>query len=149
MAQAADSDAGSDPRPGLNEGLGRLYRALPMLLVALATFHWASRPSVPVLVRGMGLMSPPDARRGFYARSAGQVQSLDVRVGESVQRGQRLVLLNRIDQNAPGGGAAASGPQVISARLQAVRQQLQVLGVQARAFDDQQRALEEIGRAHV
>jgi HlyD family secretion protein len=166
MAQAADSQAdgvaaphaaaaATDPagaEPAANQsphlggplpgGIGRLYRALPMLLVCAATLHWASRPSVPVLVRGMGLMSPPDARRGFYARGAGQVQSIDVRVGESVQRGQRLALLNRIDQNAPGGGAAASGPQVITARLQAVRQQLQVLGVQARAFDDQQRALE-------
>jgi HlyD family secretion protein len=154
MAQAADSEAGgvTGPQPlrpepvhaggPLPETIGRLYQALPMLLVGLATLHWASQPSVPVLVRGMGLMSPPAARRGFYARSAGQVQSIDVQVGAPVQRGQRLAVLNRVDQNAPGGGTAASGPQVISARLQAVRQQLQVLGVQARAFDDQQRALE-------
>jgi multidrug efflux pump subunit AcrA (membrane-fusion protein) len=149
MAQGADSkvasDAGSHGEGEGNPlgGLARLYRALPMLLVCLASVQWASRPSVPVLVRGMGLMSPPDARRGFYARSAGQVQSIEVRVGETVRRGQRLATLNRIDQNAPGGGgSAASGPQVIGARLQAVRQQMQVLGVQARAFDDQQRALE-------
>jgi HlyD family secretion protein len=120
----------------------RLYRALPMLVVALATLFWASRPSVPVLVRGMGLMSPPDARRGFYARSAGQVQSVDVRVGETVRRNQRLATLNRIDQAAPGGGTAAGGPQVTSARLAAVAQQLRVLGEQARALDDQQRSLE-------
>jgi HlyD family secretion protein len=140
MAQPADSEA--NLRAPVPEPVARLYQALPMLLVCLATLHWASRPSVPVLVRGMGLMSPPDARRGFYARNAGQVQSLDVKVGETVRRGQRLALLNRVDQSAPGGGAAASGPQVTSARLRAVSQQLQVLAVQARAFDDQQRALE-------
>jgi multidrug efflux pump subunit AcrA (membrane-fusion protein) len=153
MAQGADSNVASDAATNAGNhgegegnplgGLARLYRALPMLLVCLASLQWASRPSVPVLVRGMGLMSPPDVRRGFYARSAGQVQSIEVRVGETVRRGQRLATLNRIDQNAPGGGgSAASGPQVIGARLQAVRQQMQVLGVQARAFDDQQRALE-------
>lgn len=144
MAQGADSDAGSrgEGQGSPFGGLARLYHALPMLLVCLASLQWASRPSVPVLVRGMGLMSPPDARRGFYARSPGQVQTIEVRVGETVRRGQRLATLNRIDQNAPGAGAAAGSPQVIGARLQAVRQQLQVLGVQARAFDDQQRALE-------
>ena len=144
MAQVADSDSGGQGEAEGSPfgGVTRLYRALPMLLVCLASLQWASRPSVPVLVRGMGLMSPPDARRGFYARSAGQVQTIEVRVGEMVERGQRLATLNRIDQNTPGGGSAATGPQVIGARLQAVRQQLQVLGVQARAFDDQQRALE-------
>ncbi|MFM7264748.1 MAG: hypothetical protein ACKOZW_03980 [Cyanobium sp.] len=121
--------------------LWRLYQAVPMLLVGLLTLRWASRPSIPVLVRGMGLMAPPDARRGFYARSAGQVQEIDVRVGEEVRPGQRLLTLNRVDQNAPGGGAGNGGPQVTEARLKAVRQQLKVLGEQARALDDRQNAL--------
>lgn len=121
--------------------LWRLYQAVPMLLVSLLTLQWASRPSIPVLVRGMGLMTPPDARRGFYARSAGQVQEIEVRVGDAVQAGQRLLTLNRVDQNAPGGGAGSRGPQVTEARLLAVRQQLRVLGEQARALDDRQNAL--------
>lgn len=112
-----------------------------MLVVALLSLHWASRPTIPVLVRGMGLMAPPDARRGFYARSAGQVQAIDVRVGEEVRQGQRLLTLNRVSESAPGGGPAVGGPQVTVARLAAVAQQLKVLGEQARALDDQQRAL--------
>jgi HlyD family secretion protein len=121
--------------------LWRLYQVAPMLLVAGLTLHWASRPSIPVLVRGMGLMAPPDARRGFYARSAGEVQAIDVQVGQEVRQGQRLLTLNRVDQNAPGGGPAASGPQVTTARLAAIAQQFRGLGEQARALDDQQRAL--------
>jgi HlyD family secretion protein len=121
--------------------LWRLYQAVPMVLVGLLTLQWASRPSIPVLVRGMGLMAPPDARRGFYARSAGQVQEIEVRVGEEVRRGQRLLTLNRIDQNAPGAAGGNGGPQVTEARLRAVRQQLKVLGEQARALDDRQNAL--------
>ena len=121
--------------------LWRLYQAVPTLLVALVTLHWASSPSIPVLVRGMGLMAPPDARRGIYARSAGQVQEIEVRVGDAVRQGQRLLTLNRVDQSAPGGGGGAQGPQVTEARLGAVRQQLRVLAEQARALDDRQNAL--------
>ncbi len=121
--------------------LWRLYQAIPTLLVALVTLHWASSPSIPVLVRGMGLMAPPDARRGIYARSAGQVQEIEVRVGDAVRQGQRLLTLNRVDQSAPGGGGGAQGPQVTEARLGAVRQQLRVLAEQARALDDRQNAL--------
>ena len=36
--------------------LSRLYRAAPVLLVAGLSLVWASRPSIPVVVRGMGLM---------------------------------------------------------------------------------------------
>ncbi|MEB3241846.1 MAG: hypothetical protein VKJ31_07375, partial [Synechococcus sp.] len=121
--------------------LWRLYQLVPMLVVALLSLHWASRPTIPVLVRGMGLMAPPDARRGFYARSAGQVQSVDVRVGEDVRQGQRLLILNRVGESSPEGGPVLGGPQVTAARLKAVAQRLQVLGEQARALDDQQRAL--------
>jgi HlyD family secretion protein len=127
--------------PAAANSFWRFYQAVPMLLVALLTLHWAARPSIPVLVRGMGLMSPPDARRGFYARSAGQVQSIDVRVGQEVRQGQRLLTLSRVGQSAPGGGAVVAGPQVTAARLAAIAQQLKVLGEQARALDDQQRSL--------
>jgi HlyD family secretion protein len=127
--------------PPAASSLWRLYQAVPVLVVALLTLQWASRPAIPVLVRGMGLMAPPDARRVVYARSAGQVQAIDVRVGEEVRRGQRLLTLNRVDQSAPGGGPAVAGPQVTAARLAAIAQQLKVLEEQARALQDQQRAL--------
>lgn len=93
MAQVADSDSGGQGEAESSPfgGVARLYRALPMLLVCLASLQWASRPSVPVLVRGMGLMSPPDARRGFYARSPGQVQTIEVRVGEMVEDRKSVV----------------------------------------------------------
>jgi HlyD family secretion protein len=120
----------------------RLYQALPTLLVALLSLHWASRPTIPVLVRGMGLMTPPEVRRGFYARGAGQVQAIEVRVGEEVRAGQRLLTLNRLDQSGPGGGTVVAGPEVTAARLRSVAQQLRVLGEQARALDMQQQALQ-------
>ena len=45
--------------------LSRLYKATPVLLVAGLTLIWASRPTIPVVVRGMGVMAPPgDFPRG-------------------------------------------------------------------------------------
>jgi len=69
--------------------LSRLYRAAPVLLVAGLSLIWASRPSIPVVVRGMGLMAPPGERRGIYARGAGEVQRLNVQVGDQVSPRQR------------------------------------------------------------
>ena len=56
--------------------LWRLYSVLPLGLVALLSLAWASTPHVPVLVRGMGLLTPPESRRGFYARGPGEVQEI-------------------------------------------------------------------------
>ena len=56
--------------------LRRAYGLVPIGLVAGLSLVWASRPTVPVLVRGMGLLAPPEARRGFYARGPGEVQAL-------------------------------------------------------------------------
>jgi len=123
--------------------LGRAYGLLPIGLVSGLSLIWASRPTVPVLVRGMGLMAPPEARRGFYARGPGEVQALLVSVGETVRPGQKLATLSRISQSAAGPGqvGAAPSPQATTARLAAVTQQLRVLTVQDRAFDDQQASL--------
>lgn len=122
----------------------RLYGCLPMGLMALLSLVWAAHPGVPVLVRGMGVMTPPEARRGFYARGPGQVQALLVSVGDSVRQGQRLLSLDRVSQTAAGPGEAAfpASPQATSARLAALEQQQRVLGVQARALEDQRSALE-------
>jgi len=123
--------------------LRRAYGLVPIGLVAVLSLVWASRPTVPVLVRGMGLLAPPEARRGFYARGPGEVQALLVTVGQSVRPGQKLATLSRVSQNAAGAAqaGAAPGPQATTARLAALTQQLQVLKVQDRAFVDQQTSL--------
>ena len=84
--------------------LSRLYKATPVLLVAGLTLIWASRPTIPVVARGMGVMAPPGDRRGIYARGPGEVQQLEVRVGDQVRSGQRLLTLSQVGQSAPGGG---------------------------------------------
>lgn len=121
----------------------RLYSCLPIGIVALFTLAWASQPRVPVIVRGMGLMSSPETRRGFYARGAGEVQALLVSVGEQVQQGQRLVSIDRVGQSAAGPGAEAFGeaPQTLSVRREALSQQQRALASQTRALEDQREAL--------
>ena len=123
--------------------LRRAYGLVPIGLVAGLSLVWASRPTVPVLVRGMGLLAPPEARRGFYARGPGEVQALLVTVGQTVRPGQKLATLSRVSQNAagPAQAGAAPSPQATTARLAALTQQLEVLKVQDRAFVDQQTSL--------
>ena len=123
----------------------RLYSCLPVGLVALLTLIWASRPAVPVLVRGMGVLTPPETRRGFYARGPGEVQALLVSVGQPVRAGQRLITLDRVGQSASGPSAVAlpSTPQTSNAQRAALGEQQQVLGVQALALEEQRSALEQ------
>jgi HlyD family secretion protein len=123
--------------------LWRLYSCLPVGLVALLTLAWASSPAVPVQVRGMALLAPPESRRGFYARGPGEVQAVLVSVGDQVLQGQRLLTLDRVGQNAtgPAGSAPITSPQATSARLAAVAQQQRVLGEQGAALDEQRQAL--------
>jgi len=125
------------------ESVPRFYRALPTLTVLGLTLIWASRPAIPVKVHGMAVLTPPAERLGFYARGSGQVQRVEVKVGDTVRAGQRLLVLDRVDQSGPGGGdLQAASPQVRTARLAAIDQQLAVLGQQDRALDQKQRALE-------
>jgi multidrug efflux pump subunit AcrA (membrane-fusion protein) len=123
--------------------LWRLYSCLPVGIVALLSLAWASNPAVPVLVRGMGVLTPPESRRGFYARGPGEVQALLVTVGQQVRQGQRLISLDRVGQSAtgPSGAADPAAPQTTNARLAALNQQQRALGVQAHALDDQSAAL--------
>jgi len=124
--------------------LWRLYNLLPMGLVAAITLVWSASPSLAVIVRGTGLLSAPDARRGFYALTPGQVQAVLVKVGQTVRPAQPLLTIDQIGQNAPGprGPAQAGSPQTISARLKAVQLQLQALQQQQLALEDQQLALD-------
>ena len=124
--------------------LSRLYRAAPVLLVAGLSLIWATRPSIPVVVRGMGLMAPPGERRGIYARGAGEVQRLNVQVGDQVSPGQLLLTLSQVGQSAPGsGGGPATTPQLRQVRQRAIDRQFEVLQAQGQALDQQLTSLDQ------
>ncbi|MFM9046517.1 MAG: hypothetical protein ACKOOH_02460, partial [Cyanobium sp.] len=93
---ASDREAGASagaPSRGLE--LDQLPRLLPVAVVAGLTALWAVSPSIPVKVRGSGLLTSPESRRAFFARGPGQVQDLKVRVGSEVVAGQLLLTLSR------------------------------------------------------
>jgi multidrug efflux pump subunit AcrA (membrane-fusion protein) len=118
-----------------------LPRLLPVVVVAGLTVLWAATPSIPVKVRGSGLLMAPESRRAFFARGPGQVQDIKVRVGSVVEPGQLLLTLSRVGQAAPGGGAVTADPEVIQAQLRAVEQQMVGLRAQRRAIAVQEEAL--------
>lgn len=127
---------------GLDRPLEQLWRLAPVGLVAGLTLLWAVTPSIPVKVRGSGLLTAPESRRAFYARGPGQVQDLKVAVGTAVAEGQLLLTLNRVGQAAAGGGAIAPDPRVIQAQLQALDRQMDGLNTQLQAFGVQDQALQ-------
>lgn len=117
-------------------------RLWPIAFVAMLTVLWGSQPNIPVKVRGSGLLTSPESRRPIYARAAGEVQQVKVKVGDLVQEGELLLSLNRVGQAAPGGGlVAAPDPQVTTAQLRALSQQTTGLNQQLQAFDSQATAL--------
>jgi multidrug resistance efflux pump len=118
-----------------------LPRLLPVIVVAGLTALWAVTPSIPVKVRGSGLLMAPESRRAFFARGPGQVQQIKVRVGNEVEEGQLLLTLNRVGQAAPGGGTVTPDPQVIQAQLRALDEQMEGLEAQRRAIAMQDDAL--------
>ena len=109
------------------QGVQLLPMALPMASVTLLAALWACLPGVPDTVRGGALLLQPDSRVGVYARSPGQVQQLLVAVGQTVQPGQTLASINRIDQRAPGGGLASNPSEAIADQEAALRRQRQAL----------------------
>ncbi len=109
--------------------------------MAALTGLWAVTPSIPVKVRGSGLLVAPESRRAFFARGPGQVQDIKVKVGMEVVQGQRLLTLNRVGQAAPGGGAVTPDPEVIQAQLRAISQQMAGLQAQRQAVLAQDAAL--------
>jgi multidrug efflux pump subunit AcrA (membrane-fusion protein) len=115
-----------------------------VLLVAGLSLIWASRPSIPVVVRGMGLMAPPGERRGIYARGAGEVQRLNVQVGDQVSPGQLLLTLSQVGQSAPGSaGGPATTPPLRQIRQRAIDRQFEVLRAQGQALDQQLTSLDQ------
>jgi multidrug efflux pump subunit AcrA (membrane-fusion protein) len=125
----------------LERPLERLWRLTPVGLVAGLTALWAVTPSIPVKVRGSGLLTAPESRRAFYARGPGQVQDIKVEVGSAVAQGQLLLTLNRVGQAADGAGAVSPDPRVTEARLQALDRQMDGLNTQLQAFAVQDQAL--------
>ena len=87
--------------------LEQLWRLTPVGLVAGLTVVWAVTPSIPVKVRGSGLLTAPESRRAFYARGPGQVQDIKVAVGTAVAQGQLLLTLNRVGQPAEVGNVVS------------------------------------------
>lgn len=98
-----------------------------MVLVTGLTAAWAFAPAVVVRVEGSAVLLQPDSRVGVYARAPGQVQRLYRRVGEVVQRGDRLASLSRVDQAAGGGGGVGPNPDALGLQLQALEDQRQAI----------------------
>ncbi|MFN9531826.1 MAG: hypothetical protein ACK575_10355 [Cyanobacteriota bacterium] len=141
-AEAATSaPAPGDATPGGAGHQDRLPRLLPVMVVAGLTLFWASTPSIPVKVRGSGLLTAPESRRTFFARGPGQVQDIKVRVGSEVEQGELLLTLSRVGQAAAGGGATSPDPRVIQAQLRAIDEQMAGLRSQRQAVDVQDAAL--------
>jgi len=123
--------------------VSRWLQLWPTAFVALLTVVWGLQPTIPVKVRGSGLLTAPESRRLIYARGAGEVQELKVAVGAEVSQGQLLLSLDRVGQAAPGGGLVAGpDPRVTSAQLLAVDKQLLGVSQQGQAFAVQSAALE-------
>jgi HlyD family secretion protein len=95
--------------------------------VSVLSAIWACLPGVPGDVHGGALLLEPDSRLGVYARSPGQVQQLDVAVGQRVLAGQTLATINRIDQVAPGGGVRSNGSEALQLQEAAIVRQQQAL----------------------
>jgi biotin carboxyl carrier protein len=92
----------------------------------------------------MGLMAPPGERRGIYARGAGEVQRLNVQVGDQVSPGQLLLTLSQVGQRAPGSaGGPATTPQLRQVRQRAIDRQFEVLQAQGQALDQQLTSLDQ------
>lgn len=100
-----------------------LPRVLPMATTSLVSAAWAISPTVAVKVEGSAVLLQPDSRWGFYARSAGQVQALERRVGDTIRRGDVLLRLDRVDQTSPGNGAIGSNPDALGRQAEAIERQ--------------------------
>jgi len=100
---------------------------VPMAVVSAACSAWALAPSVPVKVEGSAVLLAPESRVGVYARSAGQVQELVRRIGDRVKQGDLLMSINRIDQQAAGGGGIGPANNALLDQIKAVERQRQTI----------------------
>lgn len=105
-------------------------RLLPIASVTVMAALWATTPLVEIKVEGSAVLLQPDSRVGFYARSAGQVQNLDHRVGDSVRQGEVVLRLDRIDQASAGQGAVGGDPGALQRQAKAIRLQQEAIQAQ-------------------
>jgi len=105
-------------------------RLLPMAAVTALCATWAVSPLIAIKVEGSAVLLEPDSRVGVYARSAGQVQRLEHRVGDQLRQGETVLVLDRIDQAASGSGAVGSNPDALRRQEQAIRLQQQAIRAQ-------------------
>jgi HlyD family secretion protein len=127
-----------------------------MVVVTVISGAWAMAPVVAVKVEGSAVLLQPGSRIGFYARSAGQVQRLNRRVGDAVERGELLLTLNRVDQAAAGAGAVGPDPRALERQKQAISRQQEAIQAQISALrttnqpvQQQMRALDSLRRQEV
>jgi multidrug efflux pump subunit AcrA (membrane-fusion protein) len=131
-------------------------RVLPMASITLLSGAWAIAPAVAVKVEGSAVLLQPDSRWGFYARSAGQVQALERRVGDSIRRGDVLLRLDRVDQASAGSGALGVNPDALGRQAEAIerqqaaiRSQIDTVRTTNQPVGQQLRALESLRREEV
>lgn len=131
-------------------------RLLPIATVTAIAAVWATTPLVEVKVEGSAVLLQPDSRVGFYARSAGQVQNLVHRVGDSIRQGEVVLRLDRIDQASAGQGAVGADPRALQRQATAIRLQQEAIRAQiARLITSNQpvgqqlKALEALRREEV
>lgn len=105
----------------------RIPQLLPITAVTGLALVWGLAPSVPMKVEGSAVLLPPESRVGVYARSSGQVQELHRRVGDQVIQGDLLLSINRIDQQAAGGGAVGPAANALLDQIQALERQKQTI----------------------
>jgi HlyD family secretion protein len=136
--------------------LERLPQWIPMAAVSACTGIWALSPSVAVKVDGSAVILQPDSRVGFYARSSGQVQRLEKRIGDPVREGDLLLSIDRVDQSAPGAGTVGANPAALERQLaaldrqqQAIRSQISSLRTSNRPVGQQLNALDNLRKDEV
>ena len=131
-------------------------RLLPMAAVTILSATWAVSPLIAVKVEGSAVLLEPDSRVGIYARSPGQVQRLEHRVGDRLEQGDTVLVLDRIDQTSSGSGAVGTNPDAlrrqgaaISLQKQAIREQIERLQTDNGPVGQQLKALEALRREEV
>jgi len=131
-------------------------RLLPMAAVTILSATWAVSPLIAVKVEGSAVLLEPDSRVGIYARSPGQVQRLEHRVGDRLEQGDTVLVLDRIDQTSSGSGAVGTNPDAlrrqgaaISLQKQAIREQIERLQTNNGPVGQQLKALEALRREEV
>ncbi|MCP9915653.1 hypothetical protein KBZ13_04045 [Cyanobium sp. ATX 6F1] len=124
--------------------------------MSAATVHWATGPTIPVVVHGAAVFLDPHSRVGIYARSAGQIQRLALAVGDPVEQGQLVATINRIDEAAPGGGAVGPNLGALQEQLKAIdlqqaalRAQIAAIRTSNQPIEKQVRALDDLRREEV